>query len=192
MRKRADNVAETSERIVEATVHLHGTIGLKATTVTAIAEEAGVTRLTVYRHFPDVTGLYRACTMRWMSQQVQPDPRAWTRIADPARRLRTGLADLYRFYRGGEAMLTRVWRDEATLPEEHRQMLRGMDARHRDALMGAFAASGARRRRLVAVVGHAVAFATWRSLCIDGGMTDDEAADALAALALTVAGRSPL
>jgi AcrR family transcriptional regulator len=191
MRQRADNVAETSRRIVEATVHLHGTIGLTATTITAIAEEACVTRLTVYRHFPDVTTLYRACSMHWMSQQVQPDPRAWAHIADPARRLRTGLADLYRFYRGGEAMLTRVWRDEAALPEEQRQVLRDMDAQHRDVLIDAFAVAGQRHRRLLAVVGHAVSFSTWRSLCIGQGMTDAEAADAMAALALTVAPTRP-
>ena len=49
MRKRADDIAETRQRIVEAAVRLHGTIGPAATTISGLAEEAGVTRLTVYR-----------------------------------------------------------------------------------------------------------------------------------------------
>jgi AcrR family transcriptional regulator len=187
MRRRAQQVAETRGRIVEATVRLHCTIGLRAT-VTEIAEEARVTRLTVYRHFPDVVALYRACTVHWMSMQVPPNPDAWAQIADPARRLRTGLADLYRFYRGGEPMLTQVRRDQAALPEERRQMLQDMDARHREVLVEPFTVSGTRRRRLHAVVGHAVSFWTWRSLCIAEGLADREAVGAMAALVLTVGG----
>ena len=53
MRKRAEQVDQTHQRIVEAAVHLHGTVGPAATTIAGIAEQAGVTRLTVYRHFPD-------------------------------------------------------------------------------------------------------------------------------------------
>ena len=76
MARRADNVTGTRQRIVEATVALHGTVGPAATTVSAIAEAAGVTRLTVYRHFPDEDALFAACTAHWAAGQVLPDPAA--------------------------------------------------------------------------------------------------------------------
>jgi AcrR family transcriptional regulator len=189
MRRRAENVGETRRRIVEATVHLHGTLGPRATTVSAIAKEAGVTRLTVYRHFPDESTLYGACSALWLSRQVPPDPAAWARIGDPAERLRAGLCDLYRFYRGGEAMLERIRAEEADLPEERRQMLRDADAHHRDVLLGAFAVSGRRRHRVGALIGHAISFWTWRSLCVTEGLSDRQAAGARTALVLTAADR---
>jgi AcrR family transcriptional regulator len=187
MRKRAEDVIRTRARIVEATVQLHGTIGFAATTVAGIARQAGVTRLTVYRHFPEVEDLYAACKAHWADQQQRPNVDAWTRVADPAERLRVGLSDLYRFYRGGEAMLTFVDRDWEMLPDRTRRENEDTDARLRDTLLQPFGARGAQRRRLRAVLGHAVKFATWRSLCVDQGLTDREAVGVMAALALTVA-----
>jgi hypothetical protein len=49
MDKRAQDVAATRQEIVEAAVRLHGSLGPAATTVSAVAQEAGVTRLTVYQ-----------------------------------------------------------------------------------------------------------------------------------------------
>jgi AcrR family transcriptional regulator len=187
MRRRAESVGETRRRIVEATVRLHGTLGPRATTISAIAREAGVTRLTVYRHFPDESALYGACSALWLSRQVLPDPAAWARIGDPAERLRAGLRDLYRFYRGAGAMLERIRGEEGELPEERRRMLRDTDVHHHDVLLGAFAVAGRRRRRVSALIGHAVSFWTWRSLCVTEGLSDREAADAMTALALTAA-----
>lgn len=183
MRKRAEQVDETRQRIVEATVHMHGTAGPSATTVTAIAERAGVTRLTVYRHFPDDEALFDACTAHWFSQQIVPDPDGWAEVADPEERLRVGLADLYRFYREGEPMLTNVHRDVADLPERYQQAIDDDQRRSRDVLLAPFAVNGARRRRLRAVLGHAVSFWTWRSLCLDHGLSDREAVRAMVVLA---------
>jgi AcrR family transcriptional regulator len=188
MRKRAEHVTGTRERIIEATVHLHSSIGLAATTVAGIAQQAGVTRLTVYRHFPDVAALYVACKAHWGAQQLQPDPGAWARTADPAERLRLGLTDLYRFYRGGEVMLTHVERDREVLPIDMRRDLEGSDAHLRDVLLQPFATRGAQRRRLRAVLGHAVTFATWRSLCAEQGLSDREAVETMTRLALHAAG----
>jgi AcrR family transcriptional regulator len=58
---------------VEASVAVHGSIGLAATTIAAIADKAGVTRLTVYRHFPDETALFNTCSAHRLSQQQLPD-----------------------------------------------------------------------------------------------------------------------
>lgn len=183
MRRRADHVTRTRERIIEATVQLHGSIGLAATTVAGIAHQAGVTRLTVYRHFPDVESLYAACSAHWAAQQVGPDPVAWAQIPDPDKRLRVGLSDLYRFYRAGAAMLTNVNRDRDVLPAALRQRNENTDARMRDTLLEPFDVRGARRRRLRAILGHAVSFSTWHSLCQEQGLSDHEAVEAMAALA---------
>lgn len=187
MRQRADHVAATRERIIEATVQLHGSIGFAATTVAGIAQQAGVTRLTVYRHFPDVESLYAACSAHWAAQQVRPDPSAWAQIAEPDKRLRVGLTDLYRFYRGGEAMLTNVNREKEVLPATVRQRNAITDARMRDTLLDPFAVKGAQRRRLRAILGHAVSFSTWHSLCVEQGLTDHEAVGTMTALALSAA-----
>lgn len=188
MRKRAAQVKQTRQRIVEAAAHLHGTVGPAETTVTAIAREAGVTRLTVYRHFVDDEAIFTACSSHWMSGKVPPDPSRWAEIADPTERLRTGLVDLYRFYREGEAMLTRVYRDKATLPPGRRQALDDRDGQLRAILLEPFRVGAGRRRPLQAVLGHAVSFWTWRSLCVDHELSDREAVDAMTALAVATVG----
>jgi AcrR family transcriptional regulator len=187
MRKRADGIAETRQRIVEAAVRLHGTIGPAATTISGLAEEAGVTRVTVYRHFPDDSALFSACSQHWASAQVLPDPRAWSHLGDPEQRLLTGLTDLYRFYRDAEPMLTNVRRDRAALPTEVQQRTKATDALYADTLLRAFSALGTPRRRLRAALGHAVSFWTWRSLCLDHGLTDREAIEAMTRLVLSSA-----
>lgn len=184
MRKRAAQVDGTRQRIVDATVHLHGTVGPAATTIAGIAERAGVTRLTVYRHFPHDEALFAACSTHWLSLQTLPDPDTWARIDDPVERLRTGLADLYRFYRAGEAMLRGVHRDFEALPEEQRVAIESDNRRYREVLLKPFGATGARRRRLGALLGHAISFWTWRSLCMEHGLSDREAVGAMTALAV--------
>lgn len=187
MRRRAEQVDETRQRIVAAAVHLHGTVGPAATTIAGIAEQAGVTRLTVYRHFPDELALFGACSADWKSQQVEPDPARWAEIADPAERVRAGLTDLYRFYRDGESMLIGVYRDKAVLPLPIQQALDNDDRHYRDFLLQPFTVTSTRRQRLGAVLGHAVSFWTWRSLCIDHGLSNRAAVDAMTALALATA-----
>lgn len=189
MGKRAEDTAATRHRIVEAAVRLHGTIGPAATTVSALAEEAGMTRLTVYRHFPDLQDLFLACSAHWAAGQTLPDTTAWTQIADPGERLTMGLSDLYRFYRSAEPMLTNVLHDRAVLPVEIRERTDAADAAGRDILLAAFSVRGSRRKRLRAVLGHAVSFWTWRSLCLEQGMSDREATEVMAAMALATATR---
>jgi AcrR family transcriptional regulator len=186
MRRRAEQVDQTRQRIVEATVELHGSVGPASTTIAAIADRAGVTRLTVYRHFPDDAALFGACSAHWISRQQLPDPGAWSGIDDPAARLRAGLADLYRFYRAGAGMLTGIYRDFAALPEGHQQALRDQETLLRDVLTAPFGGAGDEHRRLNAVIGHAISFWTWRSLCLDQGLTDAEAVDAMTGMVLAV------
>jgi AcrR family transcriptional regulator len=186
MRRRAEQMDQTRQRIVEATVELHGSVGPASTTIAAIADRAGVTRLTVYRHFPDQGALFSACSAHWASRQQLPDPGAWSQIGDPAARLRAGLGDLYRFYRAGAGMLTHIHRDLAALPEEHQRALRDGDTYFRDVLTAPFGGTDGAHHRLRAVIGHAISFWTWRSLCIDQGLTDTEAVGAMTGMALAV------
>jgi AcrR family transcriptional regulator len=186
MRRRAEQVDQTRQRIMEATVELHGSVGPAATTIAAIADRARVTRLTVYRHFPDEAALFGACSAHWASRQQLPDPGAWSGIGDPAARLRAGLADLYRFYRAGAGMLTHIHRDLAALPEPHQQALRDGDTLFRDVLTAPFDATDDQHRRLRAAVGHAISFWTWRSLCLGQGLTDTEAVEAMTGMVLAI------
>jgi AcrR family transcriptional regulator len=186
MRRRAEQISQTRQRIVEATVALHGSVGPAATTIAAIADMAKVTRLTVYRHFPDETALFNACSAHWMSRQRPPDPDAWAKISDPAARLRAGLADLYRFYRAGADMLAHIYRDFAALPEAHQQRLREQDEGCCLSLAAPFPGDPSQRRLIRAVIGHAASFWTWHSLCTGQGLTDQEATEAMTSAVLAV------
>ena len=183
MRRRAEQIGQTRQRIVEATVALHGSVGPAATTIAAIAERANVTRLTVYRHFPDETALFNACSAHWLSQQQPPDPGAWAQITDPVERMRAGLADLYRFYRAGAGMLARVNRDFAALPEAHQRRLRDQADGQCDLLAAPFGGDPGQRRRIRAVIGHAISFWTWHSLCAGQGLSDQEAVEIMTSAA---------
>ena len=181
MTARADQVEQTRKRIVEAAVALHGSVGPANTTVTAIADKAGVTRLTVYRHFPDDDALFAACTAHWATQQQMPNLDAWLVEADPAKRVHAALTDLYRFFADAEPMLTRSARDRDALPEFLRQRNQARDAARVEAVLSAWP----RRRRTStrrALVAHALDFNTWRSLCIEHGLPSEKAVDAMVRL----------
>ncbi len=187
MRRRAEHVDDTRRRIVEATVALHGSVGPAATTFMSIAEQAGVTRATVYRHFPDEATLFGACSAHWLAQQQPPAPAAWAAVRDPLERLHAGLSDLYRFYRAGEPMLRRIYQDLDVLPQQHRRDLRVRDEQARDLLLAAFPARQRRSAALRGVIGHAVSFQTWRSLCIVNELTNDAAVNAMMTLTAAMA-----
>lgn len=188
MTRRAEQVEGTRQRIVDAAVELHGTLGPAFTSLAAIAELAGVTRATLYRHFPDEVALHAACSSHWMSQQQLPDPEAWARIEDPRDRLGAGLADLYRFFHTGAQMLTVVYRDLAALAAPVRQAMDDEDRRRRDTLLAGL--PGADDPVVRALAGHAVSFGTWRSLTVDQGLSDDDAVDAMSAAVLAALQRS--
>src|SRR5689334_5433138 len=116
MKRRAELEAATRRRITESTVELHGTVGPAHTSISAIAEHAGVRRSTVYRHFPDETALFAACSSHWRTANPVPELRDWEAIDDPGARLRTALEQLYAHYRRTERMRENLLRDEKTMP----------------------------------------------------------------------------
>lgn len=114
---RAQKQEGTRQRIVEAIAKLHAEIGPAATTVSAIAETAGVERLTVYRHFPTNAAMFQACGAHWRTLHPRPDTEAWLQIPDPVERLTFALQQLYQFYDETEHMSANILRDEQVLPE---------------------------------------------------------------------------
>jgi AcrR family transcriptional regulator len=177
MRQRAEQVSETRQRITEAAVRLHTTVGPANTSIASVAEEAGVTRLTVYRHFPDLESLFAACSNHWASLHPGPDVEAWLAIPDLEGRARMALGQIFGWYRKVEPELTPIRRDVASLPRANQEGMRKHDEWMADALVEGHATSGAAGRRLRAAAGHVVTFATWRSLAIDQGLDDAEAVE---------------
>jgi AcrR family transcriptional regulator len=173
MRKRADQMQEVRQQIVDAAVELHGSIGPAYTTISAIAERAGVTRMTVYRHFTDEEAIFAACSAHWLAAQTPPDPSRWAGLTDPEQRLRAGLGDIYRFYRDGADMLMMINRDRDSIPPGRRAEIDTRDAGLRDLLMTGLP----RRKRVRAAVTLALSFGTWQLLCLDEGLSNKDAVD---------------
>ena len=182
MKKRAERQRETRRKIVEATVALHRTQGPANTTVSEIAQRAGVNRLTVYNHFPDMTDLLKACSRSWTEQHPAPDPTPWAQISDPQRRLRTALTELYGFYARTEPMRGNVLRDVETMPELA-ALLEGSVVPYleavRELLAEGLEVSDDRRRRLFATLKLAIDFHTWRSLERGSGLGRKEAVEVM-------------
>ncbi|HEX9967420.1 MAG TPA: helix-turn-helix domain-containing protein [Solirubrobacterales bacterium] len=175
-RRRAELEDETRLRITEAAVELHGSVGPARTTISAVAERAGVQRATVYRHFPDEEALFGACSAHWGAQHPLPDLAAWAAVGDHEERLRTALTALYGWYGTAEGMLEKTTRDAPVVPAM-RPAVESMGAWFAEAvatIVRGRPERGARRRRVEAAVGHAIAFATWRSLARDQGLADAE------------------
>jgi AcrR family transcriptional regulator len=187
--RRAEQQAETRQRIVEAMVALHREVGPARTTISAIAERAGVERLTVYRHFADETAMFQACSAHFASEARPPDPAEWGDVAEPADRLRAALLAFYGYYGRGEDMLAHVHRDAPQLPAlapilaPWRAFVDGV----RDDLVERLGARGPVRARLAAAVAHALRFETWRSLAREESLGDAAAADLMVALARAAA-----
>jgi AcrR family transcriptional regulator len=178
LKRRAGNVEDTRRRIVEAAVELHGTVGPARTTVSAIAERAGVQRQTYYRHFPDERELFVACSGLWAQRHALPDPSGLRAIPDGPSRLRAALTGLYSFYEEGEGMLANVFRDAAV------HELTAETARMRSAGLGALRAVLAEvvvpaggSPRVEALLDLALDFTTWQALVRRSGLTRDEAVE---------------
>lgn len=184
-KRRAEQEAETRQRIIEAMVALHREVGPVRTSISAIAERAGVERLTVYRHFPDEISMFEACTAHYATQVPGPDPASWAGIEEPAERLRTALLAFYDYYRRAEDVLSHAARDVAQLPALAAVLSPWQEfvSRVREQLLQGWEVSGPAAGRLAAAVAHALRFETWRSLAHTESLGDAEAADLMVAFA---------
>lgn len=186
MNKRAEQVAETRQRITEAAMRLHTSVGPANTTISAVAEEADVTRVTVYRHFPDEEQLFLACTAHWAQLHPGPDPEEWKEIHDLQDRARHGLTQLYRFYRDNHTDLYPIIRDFEAMPAPFQEAMIAQHTEHGEALVKGSRARGKRRFRLRAIAGHVTSFRTWQSLALEQGLPDDDAVEVAVRFLLAV------
>lgn len=182
MRKRAEAAEKTRQRLVEAAVRLHGTVGPRATTMSDVAEAAGVTRATLYRHFGDEDALLAACSAHWSARQRAPEPATWTAHPDAAVRLRLAIGDVYRYFAEGAAMLRRVAADVDALPEWLRRRSDDEASRLRDACLSALDIPPGRKGPVAALVGHVLDFSTWDSLITRHALPPDRAVELMARL----------
>jgi AcrR family transcriptional regulator len=177
MKRRAERMEETRRRITEAAVELHETVGPARTTVSAVAEKAGVQRHTYYAHFPEREDLYRACTAHYLERHPLPDPSTWVETPEPEERMRRALLEVYAYYSSTEAMMSNVLRDGQLDPagRESMVMLYQHWGKMRDTIAEAFGASGERREELLGAVALALDFQTWRTLVRQQGLDQDRA-----------------
>ena len=180
LKQRARRQAETRQRIVEATVELHTTVGPARTTISAIAERAGVERHTVYAHFPDESALLRACSTHWRDEHPRPDVQRWLELDVPEQRLRGVLSELYAWYDDVESDLEVLLRDAPVVPAQREIMAETGEATSE--LADALARSWPRRKTVRAAIGHALEFETWRSLVRRQGLSRKQAVDAMVGL----------
>ena len=176
LKRRAEQQAETRRRIVDAAIDLHGTIGPAATTVSMIAERAGVQRHTYYAHFPDDRSLHLACSGTALERDPLPNASAWREIADPAGRLRAALGAIYAWYARNAELTACVLRDAEhhaltqeivalrfapTIEEWHKVLGDGL----------------AEERR--AMLALALSYFTWRTLVGESRLRTDAAIEAM-------------
>lgn len=192
LRRRAERQQATRDRIVKATVALHEELGPRATTISAIAERAGVQRLTVYRHFPDDTSLFVACSSSYLEENPTPEPEQWQSAKDPAARTRAALEALYGYFRKTARMWTRVYLDYNDVPALQKPMAdfdAYLDGIRQDLIRAWEASQGSAGEGMQEVLGHALRFSTWQSLSEEG--LDDAAMARLVVRWATSIGKAP-
>jgi AcrR family transcriptional regulator len=183
LKRRAERQAQTRRRIVEAAVDLHTTIGPAMTSVSAVAERAGVQRHTYYRHFPDERSLRIACSGLQQERDPFPDPEPWASIADPVKRLRRGLTELYGYFARNQSLLANLARDAEVDPATREIVAARFGpslAAIRETLADGLMAGG-RGRRVGAALDLALEFHTWRSLVRGSGLSQRQAVEVMVA-----------
>lgn len=168
LKKRAEQQAETRQRLVEAAVDLHSTIGPAATTLSQIAERAGVQRHTLYAHFPDERSLFTACSGFVYKRDPLPEAAAWRGIADRRERLTIALSTIYGWYERNASLMACVMRDvehHAPTQEIVALQIAPVVAGWHEVLGGKL---NAKQRAMLHL---AVSFFTWRTLVREGGLS---------------------
>ena len=191
MTRRAEQVDETRLRITEAAVRLHTSVGPANTSIASVAEEAGVTRVTVYRHFSSLDELFVACTTHWRALNPPPDAAAWLDIEDFGARATRAFGELYTWYRDHADDLYPINRDSDAMPASARQAAVERNRFLVAAILAdeVSAASGGdeRSRRLHAVAGHLTQFMTWHSLAVGQGLPTGADADVAVRILMAMA-----
>jgi AcrR family transcriptional regulator len=199
LKKRAERQEETRLRIARATLELHEILGPALTTRSAIAERAGVTRPTVYSHFPDDLTLGKACSSLELSNNPLPDPGPWQEIADPERRMRVALGELYAYFRRRERLWTNILRDQEMPLTNDNQEAQEADAEimepiflHWERMKETLAAGWGKYEEspglLISAIGLALDFQTWRAMARTQDLSDEQAIELMVGMVRCAAG----
>ena len=197
LKKRAERQQETRLRIARATLELHEILGPALTTRSAIAARAGVTRPTVYSHFPDELTLGKACSSLELSDNPLPDPGPWKEISEPEERLRAALGDLYAYFRRRERLWANILRDQEMPlddPEAHEADAEIMEPifvhweRMKQSLATGWGKSGESSGLLLSAIGLALDFQTWRGMVRTQGLSDEQAIELMVGMVRCAAG----
>ena len=197
LKKRAERQQETRLRIARATLELHEILGPALTTRSAIAQRAGVTRPTVYSHFPDDLTLGKACSSLEMSDNPLPDPEPWAEIPDPERRLRMALGDLYSYFRRRERLWANVLRDQEMLLDDPEALEADAEImepiflhweRMRETLAAGWGPPDSPPGLLLGAIGLALDFQAWRAMTRTQGMSDERAIELMVGMVRCAAG----
>ena len=176
LKKRAEGQAETRKRIAEAALELHSSVGPALTTISMVAERAGVQRHTLYAHFPDERSLSMACSGLHFERNPPPDAAPWREIEDRRGRLTAGLLAIYEWYERNAEVTARVLRDGEYHPltREVTELRFGPSMAAYHEVLGA--KLGTKQR---AVLRLALSFYTWRTLVVDAGLRHTVAVKAM-------------
>jgi AcrR family transcriptional regulator len=118
--RREAAAAQTRQAIVEATVKLHG---LGITTLSAVADEAGVSLPTVNKYFPTREDLFGACTKHMAESLDYVAPDELAAIRDPAERVYATVRQIFSLH---EQTFGQSWTGY-TLEDESPVMAKAMD-----------------------------------------------------------------
>jgi AcrR family transcriptional regulator len=202
LKKRAERQEETRVRIARATLELHETVGPALTTRSAIAQRAGVTRPTVYSHFPDDLSLGKACSSLDLSENPLPDPGRWEEISDPEERLRSALTDLYSYFRRREQLWANVLRDQELLYSSDDREALEADAeimgpillhweRMKQSLTTGWESYEGSPRLVLSAIGFALDFQAWRAMVRTQDLSDEQAIELMVGMVRCAAGVGP-
>lgn len=174
LKRRAEQQAQTRLRIVEAAVELHGSVGPARTSLSMVAERAGVQRNTFYAHFPDERSLLQACSSLFMERNPPPDAADWRHLAEGPARLRSGLTSVYGWFARTADVTSCVLRDaEHHAPTREVAELRlGPTIAAWHEVLGAGLTDAQR-----ALLHLALGFHSWRALIREAGLDAGAAAD---------------
>lgn len=121
MGARADAVAETKTRIVAAAMDLHAKRGVQATRWEEIAEQAGVSVATMYRHFPSLKELIPTCARTVFDLiaplTVEQATAKYAKLEDTGARLALLVRANVHCYGKGEDWLHAAYRERDFIPE---------------------------------------------------------------------------
>ena len=199
LKKRAERQEQTRLRIARATLELHEILGPALTTRSAIAQRAGVTRPTVYSHFPDDLSLGKACSSLELSDNPLPDPGPWQEVADPEQRLRMALGQLYAYFRSRERLWTNILRDQEMPLTNDDPQAREADAdimepiflhweRMKQSLTIGWGASEESPLLVLSAIGLALDFQTWRAMARTQDLSDEQAIELMVGMVRCAAG----